>query len=149
MENYNSFLPDEMLNKLNRSLETFYLKIREIIENKSLASQQKEAEIKKLYDSSFENIDGIEKSDDYIKDLLQNINDYSNGKIDDKELFFNLEKHKEDTRSAILINYEDTFLATQRKEETEKTNLGSVPTKKDEPSPKTSFLKGLFGKKGF
>lgn len=121
MENYNSFLPDEMLNKLNRSLDTFYLKIREIIENKSLASQQKEAEIKKLYDSSFENIDGIEKSDDYIKDLLQNINNYSNGKIDDKELFFNLEKHKEDTRSAILINYENTFLATQRKEETEKT----------------------------
>lgn len=34
-------------------------------------------------------------------------------------------------------------------EETKKTNLGSVPTKKDEPSPKTSFLKGLFGKKGF
>ena len=47
MENYDSFLPDEMLNKLNRSLDTFYLKIREIIENKSLASQQKEAEIKK------------------------------------------------------------------------------------------------------
>lgn len=34
-------------------------------------------------------------------------------------------------------------------EETAKPNSGSVVTKKDEPSPKSSFLKGLFGKKGF
>lgn len=34
-------------------------------------------------------------------------------------------------------------------EETAQPNPGSVPTKKDESSAKTSFLKGLFGKKGF
>lgn len=33
--------------------------------------------------------------------------------------------------------------------EVEKPKHGSVPERKDEPSPKTSFLKGLFGKKGF
>ena len=63
MENYDSFLPDEMLNKLNTILDTFYSEIKKIIENKYLDSQQKETEIKKLY--------GIEKSDDYIKELLQ------------------------------------------------------------------------------
>lgn len=33
--------------------------------------------------------------------------------------------------------------------EVEKPKHGAVPERKDEPSPKTSFLKGLFGKKGF
>ena len=34
-------------------------------------------------------------------------------------------------------------------EETAKPNPGNIATKKDESSPKSSFLKGLFGKKGF
>ena len=34
-------------------------------------------------------------------------------------------------------------------EDGEKPKHGAAPVRKDEPSPKTSFLKGLFGKKGF
>ena len=45
------------------------------------------------------------------------------------------------------ITQEVAVKGPSKKEETSKSNLGSVPTKKDKPSAKTSFLKGLFGKK--
>lgn len=47
------------------------------------------------------------------------------------------------------INQEVSVNEQPEEEEVEKPKHGAAPERKDEPSTKTSFLKGLFGKKGF